>query len=51
MGGGLGGAMGGEGLREGRLGGGPSWAIWGVGGGGGTGSPYHPNTHSDPSLG
>ena len=27
--------MGGGGLREGRLGGGgPGWAIWGVGGGG-----------------
>ena len=31
----------GGGLREGRLGGGPGGATWGVGGGG-TGSPYLP---------
>ena len=40
----------GGGAPGGAVGGGPSWAIWGVGGGG-IGSPYHPNTHSDPSLG
>ena len=43
--------MGGGGLREGRLGGGSKLGNLGCWGGGGTGSPYHPNTHSDPSLG